>query len=448
MIDTTNASDRNARRRLWPAVVLFGALLAGLLSIQIASPWRFIHDDNGSWTQAVASARLRAGFDRTLGQDFFMRRADDALVPYLHHPPLYGTLAALVYRLTGDAGSLTTRAIPAGFHLLGFLGFAALGRLLWRRDRARVMVALGVYALVPMSAYFGKMPFNEAVGLCWLTWALVFLVRHRRGGSGSHLALSLLFWFLAGLTSWTAFVILAFHAVTEWVDAAADRVDREAAAQRDPPARRLAGPLLLATGVATGALVLLHLFAAGQWRTFGLFGAADHWGTHSLAIADVPARLAKAADLHRLYFANVPFLLYLVWIALRLREARGGWRAITYERRFLAAGSLGCLAWALLFLRPISFHAYGQFWYLPYESLAVGDVVVTLWRRGARRPGWRAVAATAALVVTIASTVHFLHYRYTTASSYAVRTSAETAGDYYTSPWEVRQGAGGVQGAE
>jgi len=459
-MDTTGA-------RRFPALITLagGLLLAGLLSIHIDAPWQYIHDDNGSWTQAVASARLRAGWGATLGQDFFARRPDGALAPYLHHPPLYGTLAAVAYAITGDASPTATRVLPAIFHLLGYLGFALLTRTLFGRDRLRSAVALLLYALVPMSSYFGKMPFNEPVGLCWVMYALVFLARHRRHGARRDLALSLAFWALAGLTSWTAYVILAAQALLEAAErltpakqpggngGADDSGRPRPVGQRGAGASTAAGPAprapadlrvpaaLLVTGVVTGALVMLHLLAAGGWQPLRLFQAADHWGTHSVSLASIPARLAKAADLHRLYFANVPFLLYLVWIAWRVQDLwrAGGLRglsAITPERRFLLGGTLGALGWALLFLRPISFHAYGQFWYLPCECLAVADVAAVLWRRWAAHRRWRAACAALAIVATVISAGLFLHYRYTRISDYAVRQSASTEETYFTSPWE------------
>jgi hypothetical protein len=279
-------------------------LLAVLLSIQLSAPWRYIHDDNGAWTQAVASARLRAGFVATKGQDFYLARKDGSLVPYLHHPPLYGTTVAAVYWLTGRADPMTTRLVPAFFHLAGFVGMALLARRLFRRQTAKWTIALSVYALVPMSNYFGKMPFNEPVGLCCIVWALVCLARYRERPSRWTFAGTLAFWVLAGMTSWTAYVILFFvAALLIWEGRAGVR----AAAS----STRLGATLLL-TGVAVGALVILHILWAGNWHLPTMFAAADTWGIHSIGPAGVVKRLAKAFDLHRIYFASVPLLLYLV----------------------------------------------------------------------------------------------------------------------------------------
>lgn len=404
-------------------VVLWGVLLIALMAIQMRSPWRLLHDDNGAWTQAVATARLRAGLAATKGQDFYLARETNALVPYLHHPPLYGTIAAGVYRVTGRFDPFTTRAIPGIFHLLGFIGMALLAHRIYPRDARRQNIALATYVLVPMSSYFGKMPFNESVGLCFVVWALVGLAQHRTTRSRESLWGSFLCWVLAGLTSWTAFVILFFMALWLIEERRRGRLVGRA------------GIALLITGVGTGLLVLAHLFWAAGWRMPGILAAADHWGAHSMGPVGILARLGKAIDFHRIYFANVPHLLFLIWVVRRTRELRTGlWADAPWHVPFLLAGILGCFAWAMLFLRQITVHAYGQFWYLPFEALAVGDIAVELWQRCAARRNLRMTLALLAVLGTLLSTAVQLERRYSSPSSYATRTAEEITARFWTEP--------------
>ena len=183
-------------------------LLAALLSIEIGAPWLYIHDDNGAWTQAVATAHLRAGLQRTRGQDFFMRRADGGLTPYLHHPPLYPLLEAAAYRTTGSSGPLTTRAVPALFHLLGLAGVFVLARRLFPSRPGVRLGALCLYAVVPMSAFFGKVAFNEPVGLALAVWALVFTLLFRATSRAGALGAAAFLWLLALATSWSCAALL------------------------------------------------------------------------------------------------------------------------------------------------------------------------------------------------------------------------------------------------
>lgn len=406
----------------WQQTIVFGGVLLALFAIQFHSSWRFLHDDNGAWTQAVATARLQAGFGATKGQDFYLARETDILVPYLHHPPLYGTMVAIIYQLTGRADPASTRAIPACFHVLGLIGMVYLARRIYPGESRRPLIALAVYALVPMSSYFGKMPFNEPVGLCFIIWALAGLVAHRASASRRALLLSLIFWVLAGLTSWTAFVMLFFIAALFMWERRSGHL----------PGR--AGEVLLITGITTGILVVLHIFWAAGWHRPGIFAAADHWGSHSVGPLGLLGRLGKAIDFHRIYFANIPHLLFLIWVGWRLRELRAGLGALTSEHRFILAGALGCLVWALLFLRQITVHAYGQFWYLPFEALAVGDIAVVLWQHCAARRRLRTALAVLAILGTLASTAAQLNRRYTSPSSYATRTAAEITARYHTEP--------------
>jgi hypothetical protein len=404
--------------------LLAALLLVALLAIRFDAPWTFIHDDNGAWTQAVASAHLRAGLARTRGQDFLVRRADGGLQPYLHHPPLFPLVTAAAYRLGGRADAVATRLVPAGFHLLGFLGLFLLGGVLFPARPAVRVLALWLYAGVPMSAYFGKMPFNEAMGLCLVIWAALALARYRRRPAAGSLLGSLALWVLAGFTSWTAFTLLLGFFLLSAGEAVAER----------RPASAAAAWGLGVTGAAAFALVMLQLFWAARGATPGVFAAGEHWGVYRLGWARALDAAARAFDFHRMYFANVPFALFLAWCFLRLRALARRPGELAEAARVLLAGCFGAGLWALLFVRQVALHAYGQFWFLPFEVLAVAELAVDGWRHLAARPRLRAGLAAAALLGTLASTAATLHYRYTTPSSYATRTAAEIAATYYTAP--------------
>lgn len=416
-------SSRRARELPW--VISLGALLVALLSIEIGAPWRYIHDDNGAWTQAVATARIRAGIAETKGQDFFLRRGDDSLVPYLHHPPLYGTIAALAYRVTGRADPLATRLLPAAFHVAGFIGVAFLARRLYPRDGLRRRVSLFVYATVPMSSFFGKMPFNEPVALALIIWAIVATLRHVDRGTAASIVAALSLWALAVLTAWTAFVLAL--SVAAWLAIEARRSGRRRA-------MRTAGALA-AGSIVSEAFVLAHLAWAGAGHESTLLAVAGHWGAHRLAPGEIVRRIGKLIDFNRMYFANVPFLFFLGWLVRRARDAASGLDRLTPARRLLGAGTAGCAAWALVFLRQTTVHAYGQFWLLPFESLAVGDLAAALWRRlGSRRA--KMVGSIVAVAGTAASVAWTLDYRYSKPHGYAVETARRLSDTYYSAPHE------------
>jgi hypothetical protein len=403
------------------------ALLAALLSIHIDAPWRFIHDDNGAWTQAVATAHLKVGLSRTKGQDFLLRRADGTLAPYLHHPPLYPLIVAAAYRVTGHSGETATRLISAFFHLLSFAGLVALSRLVdrgaSRPDAARRVLALAAFAVVPMSAFFGKMPFNEPVGLCGVIWAVVYIARYRAQPTRRVLAAACALSALACLTSWPAYAILGALTALFGAEALCGRRDRLALALA-----------LGATGAAAGALAIAQLAWASGDGALGLFDAGGHWGIHRLGPERALRAIGRAFDFHRIYFANVPFALFLVWCGARLWAAARRRAPIDERTRLLAAGALGAALWSIAFVRQVALHGYGQFWFLPFESMAAAHVVVEGWARCERRPRLRLALAALAVAGTLVSSAGTLHYRYSKPHGYAVRTAREIAETFETQP--------------
>jgi hypothetical protein len=408
------------------APLVAGLTLALLLALRIDAPWRFIHDDNGAFVQGLASAHLRAGLDHTRGQGFFLRRVDGGLVPYLHHPPLFPLAVAAAYRLTGRSDPLVTRLVPAGFHLAGLAGLFLLGRMLFPTSPVTTALALGVFAIVPMSAYFGKMPNHEATALCWVIWALVLTESYRGRPRRAALLGAVTLWTLACFTAWGAYPILG--AITGLFLI-------EAISEKRPGARRAA----LALGLTFAASVMLVLgqiaWAGAGLGAAGIFEAADSWAVHRQGLKRVARDLGVAIDFHRNYFANIPFLFYVAWLATRARALLFRVkRPISEPTRLVLAGSLACIGLIFLFPRAIAVHAYNQFWFLPFESLAVAELAVEGWDRLARRPALRRSLAALAVAGTLVSSTGFLYYRYTRAHGYAVRTARAIAGSYYTFP--------------
>ena len=116
-------------KRVWIIAILV-ACFCGLLAINIASPWQFVHDDNGAWFSATARTHLLRGLDETKGQDFFLYRESGELKPYLHHPPFISLYLAATFALTGQDTPLVARGSVALLHLLSLLVFIRLAVLI------------------------------------------------------------------------------------------------------------------------------------------------------------------------------------------------------------------------------------------------------------------------------------------------------------------------------
>ena len=96
------------------------------MTLHLADPWQFRHEDNGAWFSAVARTHLRAGLSATRGQDFFQEKATGELKPYLHHPPLLGLYLAGVFKLAGSDTRAVARTAMMAVHFCSFLVFALL----------------------------------------------------------------------------------------------------------------------------------------------------------------------------------------------------------------------------------------------------------------------------------------------------------------------------------
>ena len=103
-------------------------------------------------------------------------------------------------------------------------------------------------------------------------------------------------------------------------------------------------------------------------------------------------------------------------------------------QRVLCAGSAGVALSALAFLPALAIHAYGQFWFLPFEVLAAADVALAAWERLGNRRRMRLALAGLAVAGTLASAAYTLAYRYSRPHGYAVRTARFIAERYYTTP--------------
>ncbi len=412
-------------RRAWAeqaAVLLAAASLAGLLSIRIGAPWTYIHDDNGACAQAMGSAHLRAGLAATGGGGAFVRRDGLGLERYLHHPPLYPLVLAGVYRAAGRSDPLVTRLVSAAFHLVvGWAAFVVLAGVLYPSSRARRVLAVWIYALVPMSAYFGKMPNNEPLGLAWVVAAVAATCLYRNRPGLSRLVAATAFWLLAGLTSWVAHAVALGFAALFAI---------EAGRERRPGSARGAWALALVSA-GSAALVLAQV-ALLERPGPTLFAAGSHWSIFGAGPAAAAAALGASFDFHRIYFANVPFLLYLVWIFVRVRGLST--RAAPEPVRVILAGTLGLGLYAIAYAPALAIHAYGQFWFLPFESLAAADLAMVAWGRLRARPALRAALAAIALTGTVASSAVTLRYRHSRPHGYAVRTAREFEARYFTHP--------------
>ncbi len=390
----------------WRAAVGLTVVLAGLLAWHAPDPWRYLHDDNGRRYSSYARTHLALGLGVTRGHDFFLDRRDGRLIPYGHHPSGLGLLLAAWFRLMGDDGPRTARALPACFHLASAL--LLFGLLRRQYPGPPGVIAALAFAVVPMSAYFGKMvnfeplvlPFLIGAVVGWWRWA----DRVARGWptlAGACVA-------LGALIDWPillAPLVMVADGLGRWRRGEGAHVARASGALA-------LGTLVVAAGVAFW--VSRPVGGAELGRAVG-FRLRLHEGYSWWRLA------GKLVDYNRRYFTEPVFAASLAAAWLLARRARQ--RALASRERLLALfGAVGIFP-VVAFPTSARYHAYWQFYLLPYATLALAYVLDEL---GTRLPGRaRHVVYAAVVAGIVVSSGVTLVGRYARPSGYVARQMRE-----------------------
>jgi hypothetical protein len=407
----------------WVWLVPFVVALA-LLTIGITRDWRLLHEDNGALHTTFARAHLDLGLARTFGQDAFYQPATGELVFYGHHPSGPSLALAAAFALTGSDAPWVARSVAIAFHL------ASLGLfvLLLRHHLAPALALLGgaVFAILPMSAFFGRMVNYEALCLTGVLLQLYGYARWRSDLPGPRgFALLALGIVVSGLADWPAFFVAAALGGSELL--------RALRGARDG-LRGFVAIALVASAVC--ALDLLHLvLAIGSLQALAEVVA----GHQESVTVTVGSFLEREATHGRRFFGRGALLASgVLLVALctpraplgaELRRAR---HAEVFAS-WLGASFAAALAYALAAPSWAMVHAYWGFYFLPFVTTAVVLAVAALLRQIEASGRARVVAAAAllALVLDVVLTSGLtLAKRHGTPEDYAVRVTRELREDY------------------
>jgi 4-amino-4-deoxy-L-arabinose transferase-like glycosyltransferase len=399
MVEVSPARPGLSRLAAVPIVAVLGALLA----FHSADPWRYLHDDNGRRYSSYARTHLVLGLGATGGRDFFFDPRAGRLVPYGHHPSGLGLLLAAWFRLTGDDGPRTARALPAIFHLVSVLFLLDLLRRQYARAPA-LMAALAL-ALVPMSSYFGKLVNFEPLVLPLTIGLVVAYWRWAEGGGARWLAIGLALSALGSLIDWPMPLFLALlgcDAVRRW--------------------RRGDGTRFLGAGAAACAAALMLVAAVAAWVS-GPVGAREM--TTAVGLRLLPdghyawwELAGKVIDYNRRYFTEPVLAASVVAAWLLVRDVRRHGRLPPRARLLALFGALGIVP-VLAFPGSAVNHAYWQFYLLPYEILSLAYVLERLGPHLSRRS--RAFVYAGVACWLVAASAFTLRTRYAKPSGYVVK---------------------------
>ena len=392
-----------------------GLILCGLLAVNIAAPWQYLHDDNGAFYSSIARSHLVGGLSATRGQDFLTERAGGALRPYLHHPPLLALYLAAVFGLVGDDSPAVARTAMALLHLASFFLFCATIRGVTRSALVSTWCMLG-FAVVPMSSFFGKMPNHEPLSLMFVMLALFAYTKRRDTGHG-------FFWLPVASVAWALAVLSAWHAAFIGLSFAGYAACSKS--RRDPTYAAVA---LTAVVIAIG-LAGAHLLWANHGASLPSQRAAlAYWlrgpqdgSSLSAVLSDFGKPLA-----HGRRFFNAPWFMAVAYFLRPLLQP-----AKSSVDPFVAALWSGTLLYWLCFHYAVGVHAYQLFFLLPGVLLASGllldDVVSTI---RPTRPGAAAAILFGAVLMTAGFSVARLSKIYAKSDAYAVQTTQSLSQRY------------------
>ena len=403
-----------------PAVAAVFALQILLLSTGVWREYRLKHEDNNALHATFARAHLRLGLDATHAQNYFYSPSTGRGLSYPNHPPGPALALAVTYGLTGSDGPLATRLTAIAFHLAGTWLFYLLARRVLRRSW-EVLLSLLLYAVLPESAFFGRMMNHEVMVLPAVLLLVLGAWEAMRGT-----------W---PVRRWVPAVVAgtAGAAVSGWagffgIFACALYAAHERFARHNP---RAAAPLaaIVAAGAPAAAAVFAHLMwggGTGSAYLVALFASRSG----GLLEPDLPARAARLLELHWRYF-GLTSLAGLLTMAFRIVRARGALRdpADDIGAVFLLAGAGYVWAFSLNATR----HDYWQFLLLPASVL--GIVLALRWLQARvhdgtpRRFAWRALIAFAALDITATSAITLVQ-RHTKGEAYCIEVAARLERDY------------------
>src|SRR5579875_1847386 len=228
---------RGIRQRIMRHLPFAGIFVLALylITINVASPWQSMHEDNGTLNESIAVNHLRYGLGVTKGQDMLDLEAKQSFGPahvteaqhfayfrygpthprvYGDHPPLLGLTIAGSFIIFG-MHFWSERLVPIVYALLSLILFYRLVMQVFDIGVARLAAFL--FATFPMFAYFGRNVSHESEVLFWALLLLHGYVRRHATGKKAALAQMAVAVVLGGLYGWPMFYFAPILCAVDWL---------------------------------------------------------------------------------------------------------------------------------------------------------------------------------------------------------------------------------------
>ncbi len=343
----------------------------------IASPWQWGHNGfNGAAFAQAAKNSLRFGIS---GQAQYWtaltKPTADAI--YTHHPQMLHWHLIALFKLVG-ASPLIGRLVPATYSFLTLVLVHRIGRVLW--DRMHALVAVAIYALVPLHTIFANMIDHEQGAIFWSLLSVYQYVRWHERHDPRRLVLVLVATTIGVQFDWPPYYVaffIACHALGVGLGAGRP-------IQRFRPEWTFT---LVFSIVVLVNFVGFFLWIRYQRGTLHEMAAsyAHRTGKGGIALGYVLTQYGRLIDLH----GPIMCWLTLLWVPLvtvRVLQRKATRRDLV-PAAFLAAQIIH----SLVFRSAGWIHSYWTYWMGAATAFGGAEVVVAsfgfLWTRAERLAG-------------------------------------------------------------
>ncbi|GAB4312392.1 MAG: hypothetical protein Kow00117_05280 [Phototrophicales bacterium] len=373
---------------------LIGLLLViwGILVIRIDAPWFGVQEAPRTWIPASVRTYHTYGLSQTGGMVF---RHTSPLPPedfqyYTHHPPSVVWLPYALSIVMGDNEVAIRFGFLAATLLSAVLFFVFVRRLY---DERVAWWATVFYSLVPMIAYYGRVPGYGQLALFIAMLFAVVMVEWLKKPTRNHLIMLCILAWLAVWTAWTAvFFVAAFGLAAMILGSRQHQI-------------AVVGFGLL----SIAAFMALMAFYQSQWdgaidsiiRVFGwrTSNASDDPGTAPFTLIEFVWRTIA----HIGVFMTPSVLIMSIWGIFIL------WRKGTFFSNTIVLSLLiGSLGYQLVFRNASYVHDYYKMTFAPVMAISAG--VAWVYTRNQR---WIRPAFDAMLLITLGTSAGLLIWLHT-----------------------------------
>lgn len=387
----------------WPFAAVTGLLLllyAAGLTRDLTRPWTGLHDWNGALFSQLARnfnrypAEVHRGLPLVAAGATVPEPADRSL--YVRHPPGIVWLVAGAFRLGGEA-EWVARLVPI---LASLVSWVLLVRLMRRRRGDLAALLAGVlYALMPMSVYFGRMVNHEPICLMFMLLALEGWGGMKEGGAGRSCRGAVAIW-LTALTAaiwidWPGALFAGLFCLYALAQRARGRIGRG-------PAAAACVLCVASLGGLLGYIVYGAL--EGRW--------SDLWAVYAARRGAPPRPLSESLiGNHVVDNATWAMLIpaafgVLVEVRRALRHrARGDTRhasGMPSGGSAMGVLTLTGLVWVIAFSRQFEIHPYWMFYLGPWLAAEGGFTLAAVYSLLQHRRPRAAIGLIGTLIAAIA----------------------------------------------